>query len=203
MSHFILLVSKGSASVGLSGDKFGFEHASTDADSILTNPAINAVIIASRHDQHAAQAVAALNAGKSVLVEKPLGLNRSEIEAIQTSRASATGFFQVGFNRRFALLSIAAKQRLSPQVGPRFMSFRINAGAVPAGSWLHNMDEGGGRIIGEMCHFIDLARYFAGCNITSVMADAPVSKTGACDDVTGNTSIYRWQPRYHCLYRSR
>ena len=178
------LVSKGSASVSHSGDKFGFEHTSTDADSILTNPAINAVIIASRHDQHAAQAVAALNAGKSVLVEKPLGLNRSEIEAIQTSRAGATGFFQVGFNRRFAPLSIAAKQRLSPQVGPRFMSFRINAGPVPAGSWLHNMDEGGGRIIGEMCHFIDLARYFAGCNITSVMADAPVSKTGACDDVT-------------------
>ena len=178
------LVSKGSASVSHSGDKFGFEHTSTDADSILTNPAINAVIIASRHDQHSAQAVAALNAGKSVLVEKPLGLNRSEIEAIQSSRAGATGFLQVGFNRRFAPLSIAAKQKLSPLEGPRFMSFRINAGAVPAGSWLHNMAEGGGRIIGEMCHFIDLARYFAGCNITSVMADAPVSKTGSCDDVT-------------------
>ena len=64
------------------------------------------------------------------------------------------------------------------------MTFRVNAGAVPAGSWLHNIDEGGGRIIGEMCHFIDLARYFAGCNITSVMADAPVSQTGSCDDVT-------------------
>ena len=178
------LVSKGSASAAHSGDKFGFDHASTDASSILANPAINAVIIASRHDDHSAQAVAALNAGKSVLVEKPLGINRSEIEAVQASRAGATGFLQVGFNRRFAPLSILAKQKLSYLEGPRFMTFRVNAGAVPTGSWLHNMDEGGGRIIGEMCHFIDLARYFAGCNITSVMADAPISKTGACDDVT-------------------
>ncbi len=178
------IVSKGSASTAHSGEKFGFGHASTDANSILKNPAINAVIIASRHDDHSAHAVAALNAGKSVLVEKPLGLNRSQIEAVQTSRANAMGFLQVGFNRRFAPLAISAKQKLSTLEGPRFMTFRINAGSVPGGSWLHNMDEGGGRIVGELCHFIDLARYFAGCNITSVMADAPVSQTGACDDVT-------------------
>ena len=178
------LVSKGSASTAHSRDKFGFDHASTDANSILANKAINAVIIASRHDDHSAQAVAALNAGKSVLIEKPLGLNKLEIDAVQESRAGATGFFQVGFNRRFAPLSIEAKQKLSSLEGPRFMNFRVNAGAVPAGSWLHKIDEGGGRIIGEVCHFIDLARYFAGCSITSVMADAPVSKAGACDDVT-------------------
>ncbi len=178
------LVSKGSASAGHSGDKFGFEQASTDDTDVLANPAINAVIIASRHGHHAAQTVTALEAGKSVLVEKPLGLTRTEIEAVQTARAGSEGFFQIGFNRRFAALSVKAKEMLSSLDGPKVMSFRVNAGAVPADTWLHNAEEGGGRIIGEMCHFIDLARYFAGTSITSVTAEAPRSETGACDDVT-------------------
>jgi len=178
------LVSKGSASAGHSGEKFGFEVTSTDDGEILNNPAINAVIIASRHDAHASQTVAALDAGKSVLVEKPLGLSRAEIEMVQAAREQSAGFFQVGFNRRFAPLSEKTKELLSSLSGPKLMTFRINAGPVAADSWLHNVDEGGGRIIGEMCHFVDLARYFAGSPIQSVMADAPRSNAGACDDVT-------------------
>ena len=155
------IVSKGSASTAHSGEKFGFGHASTDANSILKNPAINAVIIASRHDDHSAHAVAALNAGKSVLVEKPLGLNRSQIEAVQTSRANARGFFRSALTGASPLWPFRLSKIIYPR-GSRFMTFRINAGSVPGGSWLHNMDEGGGRIVGELCHFIDLARYFAG-----------------------------------------
>ena len=172
------------ASADHAQETFGFGQAVTDEAQIIDNPDINAVLIATRHDSHADLTARALKTGKSVLVEKPLGLNRAEIGQVRAARAESDGFFQVGFNRRFAPLARQAKEKLASGSGPKFMVLRINAGDIPPESWLHNEDEGGGRILGEVCHFVDLARYFAASTIQSVQADAARNRDGAADDVT-------------------
>ena len=177
------LVARRGARAHDGGQAFGFAHASSDEAAILENPAINAVLIATRHDSHAELAAHALVAGKSVLVEKPLGLDRQQIERVSRARRGADGFFQVGFNRRFAPLAVALRQRLQGVTGPKFVVLRVNAGAVAAASWLNDREEGGGRVLGEVCHFVDLARFLIGAAIVSVQADAAAVTEGALDDV--------------------
>jgi predicted dehydrogenase len=167
-------------------EKFGFARAATDAAAVFDDADIDAVIVATRHDSHAEYVSRALAAGKPVLVEKPLALSRTGIDGILAARAASDAFFQVGFNRRFAPLAIKAHQWLKARKGPKFMIIRINAGPVPADSWIQNREEGGGRILGEVCHFVDLARYFAGSPITSVQADAARIDGGAGDDVSAS-----------------
>jgi len=166
------------ASAEKTAENFGFLHATADAVSLIDNPDINAVLIATRHDSHSGLTAAALAAGKSVLVEKPLGLDRDGINAVITARNSGDGFFQVGFNRRFSTMTNAVKVRLDSKSGPKFIVMRVNAGQVPADSWIQ-ADEGGGRILGEACHFVDLARHLIGAAIVSVQADAGGA---GCDD---------------------
>lgn len=185
LSHVKLhtVVSRGGASAKHSQQKFGFQNSSTDAAAVLDNPEINAVIIATRHDSHAELTARALSAGKSVYVEKPLGLTPAEIDDVAQARQGAAGFFQIGFNRRFADLAMRAREKLDRLEGSKFILLRINAGAVPADSWIRSPEEGGGRILGEVCHFVDLARYFVAAPILSVQADAAVRDSGG-DDVT-------------------
>jgi predicted dehydrogenase/threonine dehydrogenase-like Zn-dependent dehydrogenase len=171
------------ASAEKTGDTFGFLHAAADMDAVLENPDINAVLIATRHDSHADLTARALGANKSVLVEKPLALNRDEINKVVAARNQSSGFFQVGFNRRFAPLSQVVRARMDAQNGTKFVLLRINAGHVPAESWVHTADEGGGRVLGEVCHFVDLARYFIGAPIVSVQANAASVSGGGCDDL--------------------
>ena len=178
------IATKRGASADHTQETFGFGQAVTDEALVLDNPEINAVLIATRHDSHAELTARALQAGKSVLVEKPLGLSRGEIEKVSQARASSDGFFQIGFNRRFAPLAQQAREELDNSDGQKFMVLRINAGNIPSESWLHNAQEGGGRILGEVCHFVDLARYFAGSPIQSVQADAARNRDGAADDLT-------------------
>jgi len=166
------------------GETFGFINAAADIDQVLENPEINAVLIATRHDSHASLTARALRAGKSVLVEKPLGLTRDGLNEIADARNEGSGFFQVGFNRRYAPLSVKVRERLALQNGPKFLLLRINAGHIPSDSWIHAADEGGGRILGEVCHFVDLARYFIGAPIASVQADTASVTAGACDDIS-------------------
>jgi predicted dehydrogenase len=163
-------------------EAFGFAHAAAEADAVLGNPDINAVLIATRHDSHADLAARALAAGKAVLVEKPLGMSRAEIEAVAAARKGSSAFFQVGFNRRFAPLVAAMGERLDRTVGPKVMVLRVNAGAIPEGSWVDDAVEGGGRILGEACHFVDLARFLAGSAIATVQAEAVVRPGHAADD---------------------
>ncbi|MDA0241603.1 MAG: Gfo/Idh/MocA family oxidoreductase, partial [Proteobacteria bacterium] len=178
------VVSRRGSSAEHSQQKFGFREASADEDAVINNPEINAVVIATRHDSHAALTAAALRAGKSVYVEKPLGLSHTEIDNVAEARDSASGFLQVGFNRRFAPLAQKAQAQIAGTGGTKFVLLRVNAGAIPADSWIHAPGEGGGRIIGEVCHFVDLARYFVGAPLTSVQADSATSLEGVCDDVT-------------------
>lgn len=166
-------------------ETFGFLHASADPDSLLDNPDINAVLIATRHDSHAALTAKALQAGKCVLVEKPLaldfeGLNR----VIEARNGAADAFFQVGFNRRFAPMAVRLKDDFSRMNGPKVMNFRINAGAIPGDHWTQSSDEGGGRVLGEACHFIDFARFLANSSITSVQAQAASGDKGLGDNVS-------------------
>ncbi len=162
---------------------FGFANATTDVEAVLNDPAINAVLIATRHGNHAELTARALAAGKSVLVEKPLALDRAQLEQVAAARRDAAGFFLVGFNRRFAPMTVRARQHLAAHPGPKVVLLRVNAGAMPADSWVNAADDGGGRILGEVCHFIDLARALVGAAIVSVQAEAAAAGRGGCDDV--------------------
>lgn len=167
------------SSAGVSGAhaarKYGFEKTTTDARTLFDDPAANAVVIGTRHDSHARFVREALAAGKHVFVEKPLCLTveeLSDIEAAFESRApnresGVRPLLMVGFNRRFAPHVQRLKALLDESSGPRAFVMTVNAGAVPAGHWTLDPTVGGGRIIGEVCHFVDLLRFLAASPIVS------------------------------------
>lgn len=166
------------------GRKFGFERTTTDLDALFNDPEIDAIVIATRHDSHASLVRRALAAGKHVFVEKPLAIQRDEIDAIVEARAAASDgnaapLVMVGFNRRFAPQVIRMKELLRGVSGPKAIMITINAGAIPPEHWTQDRQAGGGRIIGEGCHFLDLARFLAGSPIRSTSA---VSMESTCRD---------------------
>jgi predicted dehydrogenase len=163
-------------------DVFGFARAATDIEDILGDSQINAVVIATPHASHAELVVRALSAGKHVFVEKPLALTRGDIERVRDARHASPGILMVGFNRRFAPLSAAAKSDIDKRPGPRMLTLRINAGPLPREGWMAAADDGGSRILGEVCHFVDLARFLAGAPIETVHA-AGARGRGSLDDV--------------------
>ncbi len=165
------------------GKQFGFANCATEIDAVLGDPDINAVLIATRHASHADLTARALAAGKSVFVEKPLAIDRAGIDQVLAARQAAPGFVMVGFNRRFAPMVARARSHLAKHQGAKFLVLRVNAGALPAESWVNAAAEGGGRILGELCHFVDLARCLVGADIVSVQADAGAVKAGVCDDL--------------------
>jgi predicted dehydrogenase/threonine dehydrogenase-like Zn-dependent dehydrogenase len=173
---------------GISADdsqrKFGFANSTTDEASIFDNPEINAVLIATPHSSHAALTVRALTANKSVMVEKPLALNRDELSQVVKAREASSGFFQIGFNRRFAPMIVKTRDHFRQITGPKTMLLRVNAGQLPPESWQKDAEEGGGRILGEVCHFIDLARFVIGSPIVAVHADAARPSRGPAEDLT-------------------
>jgi predicted dehydrogenase/threonine dehydrogenase-like Zn-dependent dehydrogenase len=154
--------------------KFGFQNCATDEAEVLHNPAVNAVVIATRHHLHARQVLSALRAGKSVFCEKPLCL--SENELIEICRAylgdssSEKPALMVGFNRRFAPMVQRMKAFLDPISEPLALHYRINAGHLPADHWVHDQEQGGGRILGEVCHFVDTLMFLAGSWIVDIEA---------------------------------
>jgi len=173
------VVTKTGLSANHSAEKFGFARAATDAADVLDDDATDAVFIATRHDSHAALATRALGLGKHVFCEKPLALDRESLDEVMTA-ARAGGVLTVGFNRRFAPLLIEAKEALDPRSGPLMMLYRVNAGAIPADSWIQR-DEGGGRILGEVCHFVDSLTYL--CGALPIEAQAAAAQ-GHSDAVT-------------------
>ena len=163
--------------------RFGFANAATDEDAVFGNPDVNAVLLATPHGLHARQTIRALDAGKHVFVEKPLALTREELREVVAAARRSSAFFQVGFNRRFAPLSLAAKAHLEALPGRRHILMRINAGRLPDDHWQRDVDQGHGRILGEACHFIDLGAFLAGAPIVSVHAGAAAGGD-PCEDVT-------------------
>ena len=155
------------------GRKFGFAETTTDIGTVLGAPEVEAVVITTRHDTHADLVVRALRAGKHVFVEKPLALTESEVDAIEVAyRAvqAADGkspLLMVGYNRRFAPQIVKMSALLDAMATPKAMVMTVNAGAVPANHWTQDREVGGGRIVGEACHFIYLLRSLAGAPIAA------------------------------------
>lgn len=161
---------------GLSGTttakKYGIAHSTTDYKDILEDPEVEAVLITTRHQQHAAQVTEALQAGKHVFVEKPLALNRTELDRIQAAYEEANTTLTVGFNRRFSPFAEAARQLLGDHPAPINVIATMNAGFIPPESWVHDLQVGGGRVIGEACHLIDLISYLCGSEVEKVVMNA-------------------------------
>jgi len=142
----------------------------TDASALLDHPGLTAVFIATRHDEHGPLARAALGAGKSVWVEKPLALTEADLDATMAVARSSVGILAVGFNRRFAPLAVRLRSALSARPGARRFTVDVNAGRLPADHWTLDPKQGGGRIVGEACHFIDLLRFLSGSAIVAARA---------------------------------
>ncbi len=165
------VASNGGISAVHFGRKYGFQQATTDTGELLADPDINTVVIATRHNTHARFVTDALQAGKQVFVEKPLALTLEELESIGDAYqarldAGQTPLLMVGFNRRFAPQVRKIKQLLDTVAEPKTFIMTVNAGAIPADHWTQDAGIGGGRIIGEACHFVDLLRYLANAAIT-------------------------------------
>lgn len=163
-------------------DRFGFQYSATEIEQILQDENINTIAILTRHNLHADLTVAGLQAGKHVFCEKPLALTLEELDEIMRILESSENLLMVGFNRRFAALSKALKEFIEPIQGPKVMTYRINAGPLPANHWLYDPHEGGGRIIGEVCHFIDYLTYLADSTPVKVRATGAGSDTPANDE---------------------
>jgi polar amino acid transport system substrate-binding protein len=180
----------------------GFEYATTRFEDVLDDEETDAVVVATRHGEHAACALAALDAGKDVFLEKPLAIRPEELVELCRRVPESGRLLFVGFNRRFSPAAAEIRRRLRGRAGPLHMIYRVNAGALPAEHWTLDPAEGGGRVLGEVCHFVDLLGFFAGCPPVRVegeaLPDDGVTATIRYEDgsvgtvvyaVTGDTSI--------------
>jgi predicted dehydrogenase/threonine dehydrogenase-like Zn-dependent dehydrogenase len=174
--------SAGGVTAAHAATKFGFRHASTDTEALLANPEINTVVIATRHDSHAYWIDKALAAGKHVFVEKPLVIDDHSLAELERTydvlADESKPILMTGFNRRFAPQIEKMKALLDSVNEPKTFVVMVNAGAIPADHWTQDPDVGGGRIIGEGCHFIDLLRFLAQSPIVSVQASAQKTAPG-------------------------
>jgi predicted dehydrogenase/threonine dehydrogenase-like Zn-dependent dehydrogenase len=156
-------------------ERYGFDFCTTNEKDIIENDDINSVFIATRHDSHAHYVIEALKAEKHVFVEKPLCLTIQQLDEIaellaQSSKLKAQSRLVVGYNRRFSPLIQKIKKELGE--GPMALIYRVNAGAIPKESWIQDQEFGGGRIIGEVCHFVDTLTFLSGSLPVSVYANA-------------------------------
>jgi predicted dehydrogenase/threonine dehydrogenase-like Zn-dependent dehydrogenase len=156
-------------------DKFHFRYCTTNDNELIHDPSINTVVVATRHNLHAAQVLSALAAGKHVFCEKPLCLREEDLaEIVRTysnrQEADARPVLMVGFNRRFSPLAVRMKSFLADVHEPVDMHYRVNAGSLPPDHWVHDPEQGGGRILGEVCHFVDFLSFLAGTQPVEVSA---------------------------------
>jgi len=167
------IASSGGLHAQYSGKKFGFQYATSNDDEIINDPNINTIAILTRHDSHAELVVKALKAGKHVFVEKPLAINPKQLEHVNKLLISSLqSLLTVGFNRRFAPLAQQLKSLVSNLEEPKHIHYRINAGYIPLNHWTQDPETGGGRIIGEACHFVDFITFLVGAPPISVTAHA-------------------------------
>ncbi len=178
------LLTSGGVSAVHHGKKNDFANASTDLSQLLSNNSINTVVIATQHNLHAEQVISAINAGKNVFVEKPLALTHIELDNIEHAYNKQAGKCRVmvGYNRRFAPQVIKMKSLLSNVSEPKTFIMTMNAGAIPSDHWTQDPSVGGGRIIGEACHYIDLMRFLTNSEITGFNATCMGSAPGV--DIT-------------------
>jgi predicted dehydrogenase/threonine dehydrogenase-like Zn-dependent dehydrogenase len=148
-------------------EQFKADYVSTNYEDVLADPDVDAVLICTRHNLHAQQAIQAAKAGKGILLEKPMALNQVELDKLITVLWETGVPFMMGFNRRFSPAATRAKELTRHRTNPLIVIYRVNAGYIPLDNWVHG-EEGGGRIIGEACHMFDLFNYFTEAEVESI-----------------------------------
>lgn len=175
--RFHTLSTSSSANTYHTAKKYGFENCTTDYKEVLDNNEINAVVVLTPHSLHAKMVMEALKAGKHVFVEKPLCVNEEELKEIVDSYSSlvthhaSQPLLMVGYNRRFSPHALKIREYLKGRQDPMVINYRINAGYVAPDHWVHTEEEGGSRIIGEVCHFVDMMQFMTESNTSRVYAE--------------------------------
>ena len=171
-ARHVALVTATGPSARRTAERFEFARCATDPASALDDPGVDLVFVATRHDSHAGLAEAALRAGKAVWLEKPVGLDLDELDRVLDAARETDGFLMVGYNRRFSLHTAAIRAAFADRQSPLSIHYVVAAGPPPAGSWITDAEVGGGRVIGEVCHFVDLCTLLAGALPVRVHAHA-------------------------------
>ena len=171
-SENVAIASAGGMTAQRVGAQHGFRTATASSNEIIEHDDVDAVFVLTRHGLHAPLIVQALEAGKSVFSEKPLALSLDELADIERARAESRGDVMVGFNRRFAPLVLQIAQHYEGRTHPLVMHYRVNAGFIASDHWVHDPIEGGGRIMGECCHFIDVLQFLARAKPVRVFAES-------------------------------
>jgi polar amino acid transport system substrate-binding protein len=164
------------------GEQYGFRFCVSGADEVIGDDQVDLVVIATRPGSHADLTKRALERGKHVFVEKPLAIDEDQLNAV-IDVAGSGAKLMVGFNRRFSPLARAAQEFFKDRQAPLSISYRVNAGRIPRSHWVHDAHEGGGRIIGEVCHFVDLVHFLTGSLTTRVFAESIAGKNREAPDV--------------------
>jgi len=154
------------------GKRFGFAEAVSSADDVISDTSVNLVVVGTRHDLHADLAIKSLSLNKHVFVEKPLAMNEQELSSVLDAAINSSAHLMVGFNRRFSPLATQAKHFFEGRNAPLSIVYRVNAGRIPKEHWVQDPFQGGGRIIGEVCHFIDFMEFITGALPVSVFAES-------------------------------
>ncbi len=178
----VAVVTSTGASARRTAEKFDFASCATDPAPVLENPDVDLVFVATRHDSHADLAAAALRAGKAVWLEKPAALDEAQLATLEEAARETQGFLAVGYNRRFSSHARKIRDAFAGS-GPLAIHYTVAAGATPTGTWINDPTAGGGRIVGEVCHFVDLLLFLVGSRITSVSAHS-LSRNPETDDST-------------------
>ena len=178
------ICSRGGTTARSAADRFGFQFCASDISELLGDESINTIAICSRHAGHARQVVSALDAGKHVFCEKPLAINEEQLLSIVDAyaRRRPGTLLMVGYNRRFAPMSKRLKAFVADVTEPFMMHYRVNAGFIPADHWTQDTEQGGRRIIGEVCHFVDFLSFVCGHPVVSVSATLAPNVGRYCDD---------------------
>ena len=178
--HLRAIVSRTGHNASTTVQQWGAEYGSTDADSVIHDPDVDAVIVATRHNLHASLALAALRAGKHVLVEKPMAVTTAELDDFEQWYAQSDGrdrpVLLTGFNRRFSSYMARISETLAGRSNPMILNYRMNAGHLAADHWVHG-EEGLGRNIGEACHIYDVFTYLTGSALSTITASAIAPRT--------------------------
>src|SRR5678816_3785691 len=174
------------------GKRFGFAHAMSSGEEVLDDTSVNLVVIGTRNNTHAELARGGLERNKHVFCEKPLALNDEQLESVLEAARSSPAKLMVGFNRRFAPLTQRAKEFFNNVDAPLSVLYRVNAGRIPNEHWMQNAEEGGGRIIGEGCHFIDLIQYLVGAPPVSVFAESIGARSSKIVDADSVIITFRF-----------
>lgn len=186
-----VVASAGGTSAAVVGRELGFRRATTDTSAVFADENVDAVVIATRHDSHGTLTAEALRANKSVFVEKPLAVSETDLQLVRVAAQASSGLLCVGFNRRFAPMVARLAREASQRNGPMAVNITVNAGAIPPDHWTQDPSVGGGRIVGEGCHFIDLARFLVGAAIADVQVASARRGAAVVEDVANITLAFR------------